>query len=329
MSLTPNMIGDFFGSSAGTFVILGARGGTVPSNAGVVGREKVAENSSPIPRDRFFFNYAYFDEVPFIAGGLAVNRFTPGIERTFFDGQASVEVRVPMAATLDSPFQVGSGGGHSYEVGDVTLMLKSVLWSNDTSLLATGLSLTLPTAPDFTVNGPGTTATVHSESVHLMPYVGGLYSPNDRFFAQTFLQFDFDASGNPVSVNGVRTGTLQDPTFVYFDTAVGYWMHRRRCGRVRGVAPTFELHYSSSLQPGDLVLNPNMTGIGSTARNIDVLNATIGVTVLLQNNATVTAAFATPLGNSADRQFDGEFRLLLNWFFGRSRNARRFIGNRR
>ncbi len=62
---------------------------------------KLSENTSPIPRDRVFVNYSYFDNVPLQQGGVDVNRFVPGFEKTFFNGITSVEVRAPMASTLD------------------------------------------------------------------------------------------------------------------------------------------------------------------------------------------------------------------------------------
>lgn len=31
----------------------------------------------------------------------------------------------------------------------------------------------------------------------------------------------------------------------------------------------------------------------------------------------------TPLGGGSDAQFDGEFRLMFNWFYGRNRNPLR------
>jgi len=104
----PNMIGDFFGSGVGSFME-SSHGhyysyGTVPNPGagGVVGRTKIAENTSPIPQDRCLFNYSYFDNVPLYPGGVNVQRITPGIEKTCLGGMMSVEMKVPMAVTLDT-----------------------------------------------------------------------------------------------------------------------------------------------------------------------------------------------------------------------------------
>ena len=84
----------------------------IPSSAGsVVGRMKIAENVSPLPRDRVFFNYSLFGNVPLSQGGGNVNRFSPGFEKTFFNRMTSVELRAPFAATLNSDVTVGGAGG--------------------------------------------------------------------------------------------------------------------------------------------------------------------------------------------------------------------------
>ncbi len=66
------------------------------------GKIRLAESTSPIPRDRLFFNYSYFNDVPLAAGGVSVNRYTFGVEKTFFNGMTSLELRAPFATTLSS-----------------------------------------------------------------------------------------------------------------------------------------------------------------------------------------------------------------------------------
>ena len=63
---------------------------------------KIAENTSPMPRDRLIFDYGYFDNVPLAPGGVNVNRLTLGFEKTFLDGMMSFELKAPMASTVDS-----------------------------------------------------------------------------------------------------------------------------------------------------------------------------------------------------------------------------------
>ena len=78
-----------------------------PGAGGVVGRTKIADDTSPMPRDRVFFDYSFFDGVPLTPSGVNVNRFTPGFEKTFFGGLMSFEMKVPMATTLDSTIVEG------------------------------------------------------------------------------------------------------------------------------------------------------------------------------------------------------------------------------
>src|SRR5262249_19027286 len=73
-----------------------------PSGGGTDGRIQIGEVINPLPRGRFVFDYDLFSGVPLGVGSRDVNRFVFGFEKTFFDGQASVEVRVPFAATLNS-----------------------------------------------------------------------------------------------------------------------------------------------------------------------------------------------------------------------------------
>lgn len=95
------------GGSPGGCAACGALGG-MPSNApGVLalnsrppfpsaGGFKIAENESPRPQDRIFFNNNFFDNINNTNTDIAsVQRQTIGFEKTFLDGDASVGVRVP------------------------------------------------------------------------------------------------------------------------------------------------------------------------------------------------------------------------------------------
>jgi len=42
---------------------------------------------------------------------------------------------------------------------------------------------------------------VQNDSPHLQPFLAGLYAPNDRWFAQWFLQLDVDPRGNSLLFN--------------------------------------------------------------------------------------------------------------------------------
>ena len=38
-----------------------------------------------------------------------------------------------------------------------------------------------------------------NQSVHLLPFVGGVWTPSDRLFFIGFMQFDLDANGDPIN----------------------------------------------------------------------------------------------------------------------------------
>ena len=298
----------------------------IPSSAGsVIGRMKIAENVSPLPRDRVFFNYSLFGNVPLSPGGGNVNRFSPGFEKTFFNRMTSVELRAPFAATLNSDITLG--GAEEYdniEFGDLFLAFKALLLSWDNAAVTGGLSLALPTAGDSNVYLPDGTPLVQfrNDSVHIMPYVGGLWTSGDRFFAQGFLQVDVDAVGDPVAVNtsgaGLSpAGRIQETSFLFADGGIGYWLYRDNAnyGRlITGIAPTLELHYNTSLQSADVV-TAGAFQIGEERESIQILDLVLGATFECRGQSAITAGYATPIGNSADQQFDGELRVFWNrWF---------------
>lgn len=296
----------------------------------VVGRTKIAENSSPIPRDRIFMGYSYFDNVPLTATGIGVNRFTPGFEKTFFNGNSSVEVRLPFASTLSSNIFVdGTTNTSSVELGNMIVGVKTLLYTSQQWAVAGGTWVAAPTADDlnlYTANGTQLVQ-VRNQSVHLLPYVGGLYAPTSRAFVQGFLQVDVDANGSPVSVTNFnnrlnQVGRVNDTTFLFGSLGAGYFVYQDTAGDggLASVAPMLELHYNRSLQKADVVTS-NGFQIGSYANNIQVLDAVVGLNVLFKSGLSITSGYVTPIGNGADQPFNGELRVLVNWFFG---GARRF-----
>ncbi len=290
-----------------------------PGGGGAVGRVKIAESNSPIPRDRVFFNYSLFHNVPLTSQGPDVNRYTPGFEKTFWNGNGSIELHVPFASTLDSNLVAGVTNGSNTEFGNATGVLKLLLWSNDNWAFAGGLGVNAPTADDVVVSLPSgrPLIVINNDAFHLQPFLGLLWTPNDRFFAQGFAQVDADIDGNPVWADlqnqGLeRFGRLKDATLLVADVGIGYWIYRGGSSRnVTGLAPVWELHYNRSLEDQD-VLRQGGFVIGNSGQDVNVLNTTIGLNVELFNNALITAGYTAPLSDDTDRQFDGEFRLMCN-----------------
>ena len=298
----------------------------IPPGVGVaVRRIKIAENNSPIPRDRYYLDFKHFRDVK---GGFGdVSRYTFGFEKTFSEGRFSFDTRLPFAATLDvDQFASGMGsnsGLRSVESGNVTFILKQVFRETEQFLVSGGLGVAVPTGSDtrlFLSDGTPVLA-VENKSVHVLPYLAGLWSPGERFYLQSFLQVDVAANGNPVRGNiagGVlpQIGVVQDATLLFVDVSSGYWVYRDRTGSrlLRGLAGIAELHYNTTSQDADIVTAPGIDIRGLSSR-FDVLNATFGFQTEIGEALTITTAMTFPLRNRDDRQFDNEIAVLANLFF--------------
>jgi hypothetical protein len=287
---------------------------------GGVGRLKVAEGNSPLPRDRVFFRYGYFNGVPLSAAGVDVNRFVPGFEKTCLDGRVSVEMRFPFASSVDSAMTFDGSGitnSDAVEFGNLATYIKLLLYSTNCLSLSGGLGVTSPTARDLDVRlADGTRLVrINNQSAHLQPFFGALFTPNDRFFAQGFLQVDIDANGNAVAVNSgnglQRAGRLNDAAYLFADVGLGYWLYQSQCATLRGVAPTIELHYNQSLGSADYVTAGPLR-VGNFAENVDALNLTVGSTFVLGDTTNLTVGYITSLSGGADQQTNGGLRVLLD-----------------
>ena len=282
-----------------------------------VRRVKLSENNSPVPDSRVYFNYNFLSDV--FSGLGDINRYVFGFERACACRSWSIDIRVPFAATLDTVQFLDGVTNRGVELGNASVIYKQVLRRSQTDLLSAGLGLTVPTADDlhfFRTVGERVLE-VKNERVNLSPFLGYV-SQNNLRQIQLFAQLDFDLNGNPVygSLDGgalPEIGTLKDSTMFFLDFAYIYWMYRGNGPCLTGVAPTFELHYSTSLSDADSI-SADGFNIGFLSNRLDVLNATVGAHFLFgpQQNTTITPAFVLPISDDADEQFDFEFALLLN-----------------
>lgn len=322
LAAAPYMIGDFFGGQTNNStnpnpeIRAQEKDIFIPSpGTGAIGRMKIAENTSPLPRDRVFFNYSFFENVPLVVGGTNVQRFTPGIEKTFFDRRASIEFKTPMALTLGSDQDLAFPAVvDHFEFGNVQATLKFVLSESTNSAFTGGFAVNVPTADDSRQLKNGTATIVKNEAVHLMPYFGGIYAPDNGFFVQGFVQVDLDLNGNPVYLAGNERGIYQDQTLLFLDLGMGYWMYQEEVGwyGITGIAPTVELHYNRTLQDADVIAGID---VGSSANSIELLTGVVGGTFTIGPLSWLTFGYAFPLGGGRDQQFDGEARAMFNRFF--------------
>ena len=307
-----------------------------------VGRSRIAENGTTTPQDRIFLDYGFFDRVGFVAGGSEVHRFVPGFEKTFLNDLASLELRIPLASTVDSTiFEDASTNTDETRLGNLALYLKALLYEQEGVGLSGGLGIVFPTADGFGVNftNGGRLVEIDNDAYHLQPFLAGYYAPDERFFTQAFVQFDFDANGNPVAIDSTgaglqRAGRLNDSAFLFLDWSIGYWLIRgneapvlpvssfHEDGQITqrnyalGFAPTLELHYAQSLEDAESITAGNLR-VGNFTDDVETLTMIIGAHLEVGENTHLGLGYATSLTGGQDEPFDGAFRLTFNQFFGR------------
>ena len=326
----PNMFGDSLGfpfffvvpqDIAGVSRIVG----NIPIAAGD-GPTKIADDTSPLPMDRVFFDYNFFDNALLIANGdeIGLNRYSFGIEKTFFGGNASVEVKAPVDAGLND-FQdvaANTSANEGSVFGNLAVVPKVLLYRDDAFALAGGMTIGTPTAPDGELRlSSFEKIKVQNQSLHLAPFLGMLVLPGERWFSISYLQFDFDTNGDPVEVVfGPQSfhGRLRDPTLMYADVSIGYWLYRdelrRDGGRMllTGVAPIVELHYTTTLEDAQ-GFQAFGSGVAPLAERIDVLNLTAGLQFQLGACSWLSVAGVAPLRTEpADKLFDAEVIVQFN-----------------
>jgi hypothetical protein len=317
---------DFGVESTAQFALPGGGGG-------VVGRVKMSEDNSPLPRDRFIFTYDHFDNVPLATFGTTVNRFQFGVEKTFLDGLWSVEFRLPFAGTLASTNVQGFEVTHA-ELGNARFALKRLLTQSERLTTSAGVAVTLPTADDQTLFSPLDGSVLYSyrnESVTLEPFVAALFTPDDRLFAQLWGAVNFDASGGRLTWNrdvfgGGGSGRVFDAPILAVDSQIGYWLIQRDVGTLRGLAPFVELHWNKAIDQPDVVrtLTPRTASGGVTVVGVgnQELNLSAGVLARIGDNLNVAIGASAPLFRRPDRTFDAQVGVRANYLFGRTARAR-------
>ena len=294
----------------------------LPLGAGGL-RAKISENNKALPMDRVYFQYSHFHNATNIDFDTAtpgnefsghLDRYTVGVEKTFHDGLCSVDLRMPFATSqVFSSADVDVSNG---SIGNLTAIAKLLLAANDRVALATGIGINMPTGSDVQV----TTYQVYSlanESVHLSPFLGALYQPNDRIFYHAFLEIDVPLNGNPFTVDGgsgpVPAGVLTEQTLLQADVAAGYWIYRNPNTSVTGLASVVEFHYTGTLNDGDVIDVGDR--FGSLLNRFDMVHLTVGLHTELHQNTTLRIGGVFPLNDGLDRAFDAEVQVSVNRYY--------------
>lgn len=302
-----------------------------PSAGGVVGRTKVADDNSPLPRDRIIFNYDYFNHVAITGQGADVHRFSVGFEKTILDSQrASIEVRLPFAGTLDADVVAdGRVGTRAAELGDLHLTLKCLVYGGETTYFTIGSGLAIPTAGDIRITLPDGTEILraHNDTVLIEPYAAVLWTPTWRLFAQAWTQFVLNANSNRVEANltgsGLtKIGGLYDQTAVLTSAQIGYWLYRNNnVATLSALAPFAEVHYNASLG-GATAVQAGIFQVGEE-RRLKEINATFGFAAVIGDNFQLMVGASVPLlSGDTHRTFDYQLGIRGNLFFGPTAAAR-------
>ena len=263
---------------------------------------KVSDNQSPVPQDRVFFSFNYFDNLNASADrktaspiqNLQVYHELFGIEKTFLDGNASIGFRVPLN-TISFKSDVAGLGGSSTAPGDLSVFLKYAFYRNRGTLFSTGLQVTAPTGPGAF---GGAKYYSYFRDAQIQPFVGYLFR-RDRFYAQGF-----------TSIN-VPTQS-QDVTLFFEDVAIGYYAYRSvdPTRFLTAIVPTAEAHLN-------IPLNHRGYGTSDLAGTPDILDMTFGTNLEFRRRTILSVAYVTPV--TGPKPFNAELVLLLNIRFGGSR----------
>jgi hypothetical protein len=384
----PNMLGNLlFGSHSISFFINRTQGATFINALGATNltNPKVADDNSPIPRDRFSFRYNFFHDAQQVTGissaspvfdpqllgfvgstttrNYNVNEYTFQFEKTFLDRLASIEFRVPFSTGLASKLNLSSAnvtgigqavdlagvplpglqaiqvvetpentlGHEDTEWGNLSVILKGLLYETNTFAISAGVSVGFPTAQDTRVTVTdflGNPAFNNLEiqrvrdfhidngTFSLSPFVAVLWTPGPRFFSQGFLEVDVPLNSSkysfvetaPIALNGQFTpgvptalpgtvppfsvsGRIAEQTLLQVDWGVGYWLARNT-----------ENHWITGIAP---TLELHYTYTLDNAQIVNLPHDTSGVITPLPGAPPGTVVLTTPpsptIGNLRNR----------------------------
>lgn len=256
-----------------------------------VGGFKVADNNSPIPTDRVYFSFNYFDNVNAAANralgadihNIRVYRETLGVELALFDGAASVALSAPLNS-LSADSDIDGLGGSDTDLGDLTATFKYAFLRDPAGIcVSSGLAVTAPTGPS---SFAGTDQVAGLHSTRLQPFLAYYYC-RDAFYVQGFSSIDIPTDA-------------RDVTMWYNDLGAGYWVLHRAAPdmRLTGLAPTLEVHVNNPLN------HRGVLGFTDPAGTPDVVDLTGGLNFLFGERTRLGIGVATPL--TGPKPFDIE-----------------------
>ena len=332
----PDLFGDTFargGDLAVNFDVLLGNTTSVVLAGGSRGL-KPSEHNKAIPDNRVYVAYNHFHnaistqiEEPMLGNVVrqdqsAVDQYLLGLESRFGNGLWSLELRMPFTQQYDFVFSgIRSAENHGGSIGNLSVLLKRLVYYNPCTSVVVGLGVETPTGSDFLSRTQMINVRISNDAVHLVPYIGFLHSPNDCWFLHAFVELDVATSGNHITfvdANGFHDGgKCNDQPLLYVDASLGRWLHRDPCARLlTGVAALAEIHYTKTIQNTDTVTatpDPPMSGItvANLANQMDVVNLTAAIHFEIAGNTNLRVGGVFPITMGNDRFFDAEIAAQL------------------
>ncbi len=283
---------------------------------------RISENNVALPQDRVWFGYNHFHNAFNQPGGdLSLDRFVLGLEKTFHGGASSVELRMPIAGSIDPSGTFGGTTAYAGgSFGNLSVILKRVLLAGESGVLAGGLAVEAPTGSKSYASDTGNGAaaiTIDPKAVYLTPYLGALCTYNDIWFVNSFLLLDVPTSGESMLAslggNPAQQFYINKQTTLQLDIGGGVWLLTPE-ESVCGLALINELHLATALNSADTFqVNPG-AGLPNVFVNENaintILNYTTGLHTQLSEKCSVRAAISVPM--MQQRIFDTEILVQVN-----------------
>jgi hypothetical protein len=292
-----------------------------PSADGLLGRSSIGANTRAVPTDRLYFDYSLIKNgVPF-SRTENFDRYTFGIEKTVGEGDFSVELRVPFAASMDNLLILENGQGASdVKTGNALVILKHELASNEQMIISGGLGISIPTGSDIEVDNAAGKPLIRlvNEATHMKPFLAMAFVPDQHFFMQSFIEYDLPAGRNGAEVNldgmGLQqVGRFRDASHLLWDVSAGYWSEADDESMIRRWAPVMEFHFDKGFSDGSQVRG-NSYRLFDISQDREAANILAGVTLDLHEGRYFSFGYGTGVGGNSSSS-DGEFRATLNWPF--------------
>ncbi|UUO07239.1 hypothetical protein M4951_02765 [Blastopirellula sp. J2-11] len=336
----PEMFGDF--RRGGPVLSLTPATGSAPRLqteipiAAAISGLRIAENNQALPSDRVWVAYNYFHNAVDVqtdnrlgltpqANSQSLHRTMIAFEKLLDSGRTSLELRMPFGGAFNTdgaagfPVDAVTYGVQGSNIGNLNLLLKRLLYADESFALSAGLGLEVPTGSSGDISYGPIFASLDSQAVHFVPFLAAT-KRSGCWFGHFFTQLDVASQGDPLRVtlnqagSGDLIGRVNQPTLLGFDFGGGYWLVPPSCCCGRGLAIIAEAHYTTPLEEDDqfaatgALTSASVNTSAGTA--YEVLNFTTGLQIALGNGWRLRSGAVFP--GRAERLFDAEYLLQIN-----------------